>query len=57
MEIRHNEEGWWIGPYPDYLDAELDIEALNEFIGDPLEFHIPGPKAKSQRKMEIAYKP
>jgi len=33
MEIRHNEEGWWIGPYPDYLDAELDIEALHVFIG------------------------
>lgn len=34
MEIRHNEEGWWIGPYPDYLDADLDLEALNVFIGD-----------------------
>jgi len=32
LEIRHNEEGWWIGPYPDYLDAELDLEALVEFI-------------------------
>jgi len=35
MEIRHNEEGWWIGPYPDYLDAELDLEAINEFIEEP----------------------